>query len=207
MSKRKRDLSRVHKAFAVSSILGAIIMAHNNGDPRITALKIQIDKAMRVYNVKLGRKNYYEMTDKIKEIWGKLAEKHNNTIDGDELSLFIELILNLSPRKDMKEFLMVHFTTSHKIKDYHKSAILMSVLELDEELNRLCGTVSTIDRDGLGKILVKQIKKRAPNKRTKTASKAQLKHEASAREYKERKERIASFLKKRIEAAKNKIDT
>ena len=193
----KKDLSKVHKAFALSSIIGAMLMAHNNGNPKLVALRVQIDKAMKVYNYKLGRKNYWLMTDAVKQIWVRLAKKHDNTIDEDELSLFIEMVLSLAPKRDMKEFLGVHFTTKNTLADFKKSAILISAMELDEELNILCQTQRTSTREALGLIMVKPVKMKRV--KVKQKSVAQIKHE-------NRDTRVKSTLQEMIAAAKLKKD-
>ncbi len=198
----KKNLSKVHKAFALSSIIGAMLMAHTNGDPKLIALRVQIDKAMKVYNYKLGRKNYWMMTDAVKQIWVKLATKHDNSIDGDELSLFIEMVLSLSPKQDMKEFLGVHFTTKNKLRDEKKSAIMISVMELDIELNILCSTQQTQTRKELGLLMVKPVKSKRVKIKKKVTSKGEEKHKKEVTAHKDRKIRVSSFLKDRIAANK-----
>jgi len=152
--------NKVKKAFALSSIVGAMLMSSNNGNPRLTALKVQIDKAMKVFSVK-ARKDYYVISSDIRDLWGEMAKQHNNTLDEDEITVFIEMILNLLPKSDMKTFLGVSFTTTEKIRDARKSAILMSVLDLDKRLNEMFGTGPTATRESLSSVMVKPVKTKA----------------------------------------------
>lgn len=146
------------KAFAVASILGAIVKSHNNGNPKLIALKIQVDKAMKVFSLK-AKGQYYLISDGIKEAWFELADRYDNTLDEDELEVFIEMIANLIPKPHYKAFLGVStFKTTHTINDEIKSSVLMSVLELDSMLNKMLGTTPTIDREGLAKVMVKPLK-------------------------------------------------
>ena len=200
--KKNKDFSRVHKAFALSSIIGAMLMAHTNGNPKLVTLRIQVDKAMKVYAYKFGSKNYYMMTDEVKGIWFRLADRHNSTLDEDELSLFIEMVLSLAPKVDMKSFLGMYFTTCNHIADSKKSAVMASVMELDEELNALCRTKQTQTREGLGLLVVKPVKLKRVTTKTKVVSKQQVKHNKEVAEHKDRKKRISSFLRERIAAIK-----
>ncbi|NOR57191.1 MAG: hypothetical protein GQ474_01560 [Sulfurimonas sp.] len=200
--------NKVKKAFALSSIVGAMLMASNNGNPSLTALKVQIDKAMKVFSIKAGKKTYYGISDKVQKLWVEVAKEHNNTLDEDEITLFVEMVLNLMPKKDMKTFLMVHFTTRETMRDDKKSAIIATVLEIDRHLNELFGTEQTITREALGKILVKTPKlKKVKLKLRDKNTKAQEKHEKIALEHKERKERISKFLLGVREKAKAQRET
>lgn len=152
--------NRVKKAFALSSMVGAILMSTNNGSPKLTALKVQIDKAMKVFSVK-ARKDYYVISAHVKDILIAIAEKHNNTLDEDEVEVFIEMMLSIVPRADMKAFLGMNFTTSQKLRDEKKSSVLTTVMELDEGLNKLFDTVPTATRESLAKVMVKPVKSKA----------------------------------------------
>lgn len=149
--------NKVKKAFALSSIIGAMLVASNNGNPKLTALKIQINKAMKVFSVKAA-KDYYVISDDIGSMWCEMAKRHNNTLDEDEITVFIEMVLSLLPKQDMKKFLGVHFTTNEKMRDERKSAILMTVLDLDSKLNKMFVTEPTISRENLGLVMVKPIR-------------------------------------------------
>lgn len=149
--------NKVKKAFALSSIVGALLMSTNNGRPKLTALKVKIDDAMRVFSVKASR-DYHVITSDVIELWVEMATKHNNALDEDEVEVFIEMVLNLLPRSNMKEFLRLNFVTKQTLRDCKKSALLMTVLELDHKLNEMFGTDPTATRESLGRIMVKPIK-------------------------------------------------
>lgn len=155
--------NKVKKAFALSSIVGSLLMASNNGNPKLTALTTQINKAMRVFSVK-ARKDYYVISAEIRDVWVEMAKKHNNALDEDEIEVFIEMVFSLLPRADMKEFLCMNFTTTKKLEDSKKSSLLVTILELDRKLNALFGTTATATRESLGAVMVKPIKSKAVRK-------------------------------------------
>lgn len=149
---------KAKKAFILSSLMGSVLMSTNNGEPKLSALKVQIDKAMKVFSIKAGKKEYWYLAGMVKEMWDEIAKEHNNTLDTDEVALFIEMIFNLMPSKDMKDFLNMKYTTKEKIRDERKSAIMATVLDLDSKLNNLLGTTQTATRETLGEVMVKPVK-------------------------------------------------
>lgn len=162
----KQVQNNIKKAFALTSLVGATLLSSNNGNPRMVTLSRQCNAAMRVFSVKAGRREYYTISEQINKLWSDIATRHNNTLDIDEIELFIELLLNLMPKSDMRKFLGFTFTTKNKIRDERKSEILMTVLDVDSCLNELFGTVATANRDSLANVLVKPIKaKKAPVQR------------------------------------------
>ncbi len=195
----------VLKSFSIASIVGAMLGAANNGDPKLIALSIQINRAMKVFSIKAGSKTYWAVSNQVHEIWVEIAAKHNNTLNEDELSVFIEMVCSLISKKDFKEFLNMNtYVTTEKMADDKKSGILMTVLSLDKQLNKLYGTPPVATRDTLGLILNKTIKpKRVKKKRdssnkmikVKTASSGKLKEA-------ERKASSRNFLRDRIANAK-----
>jgi len=149
---------KVKKAFALSAIVGALLMSSNNGDPKLTALKVQINKAMQVFSFK-ARREYYVISDYVQDIWVEMAEEHNNSLDEDEISVFIEMVLSLIPPQEMKKYLGMQFKTTQKLRDSKKSSLLMTLLALDRRLNEYFGTTATATRESLGLVMVKPVKK------------------------------------------------
>ncbi len=196
----------VLKAFAVSSVMGAMLVSVKSPKPRLITLRLQIDNALRVFNKKAGRKTYYAVSDKIQEIWIKLAEKHNNTLEDDEIEVFLEMVANLIPKDHYKQFLALNtFNTSHTLRDSKKSALLVSVMSLDSKLNDAFGSRSTATRESIGEILSKRI---AP-KKVKTirdkSSKIDKVKTISKSKQKEADRKLSSrnFLRDRIAKAKD----
>lgn len=159
----KKPNRQIKKAFALSSIVGALLMSANNGNPKLTTLKVQIDRAMKVFSIR-ARKDYYMISADIKELWVEMAEKHNNSLDVDEIEVFVEMVLSLLPKNDMKEFLGINFKTVRTLSDSKKSALLMTVLDLDRELNTMFGTQQTATRESLGAVMVKPLKQKSAKK-------------------------------------------
>ena len=191
----KKLTPEIRKAFAVASIVGAMLNAGGNGGVKLLALSRQVNASMQVFRKVAGRKEYYGISLVVQKIWEKMVETHNNTIDADELSLFAEIILNLVPKKDMKIFLGVHFTTNEKLRDHLKSSIMSSVLELDKQINEALGTKQTITREQIGLIIVKPVRIKAKRaKKPQKESLKQKKHEIEVTKHKERKVRVSAFL-------------
>ena len=149
--------TQIKKAFAITSLVGATLKSSNNGSPRMLTLQRQCNAAMRVFNHK-SRREYYVITDQVYTLWGNIAERHDNTLDVDEIEVFCEMLLNLMPKNDMKQFLGFSFTTKNKLRDEKKSEILMTILDVDNELNALFGTNITATRESLALIMVKPVK-------------------------------------------------
>lgn len=167
--------AKVKKCFALSSIIGALLMSANNGNHKLTALKVQIDKAMKVFSVK-ARKEYYMISADVQQLWVEMAKKHNNTLDVDEIEVFVEMVLNLLPTADMKTYLGgINFTTREKLRDTKKSALLMTVMELDRRLNDMFGTNATATRESLGVIMVKPVKPKKTKKERDIAAPSNIK--------------------------------
>jgi len=155
--------SKVKKAFALASIAGAMIMTANSGRPKLVALKVQIDKAMKVFSIKASR-DYYVISHDIQELWSKMAERHDNKLTVDEVEVFIDMVLNLLPRADMKAFLGISYTTSQNVRDKRKSSLLVAVMELDAMLNKMFSLEATATRDSIARVMVKPIKTKAVKK-------------------------------------------
>lgn len=166
--------NKVKKAFALSAVVGAMLMASNNGDPKLTALKLQIDKAMKVFSVK-ARKDYYVISDHVQSIWLEMARQHNNSLDEDEINVFVEMVLSLIPPSEMKKYLGMTFKTTEKLRDCKKSSILMTVLELDRRLNEYFGTTKTATRESLALVMVKPVKIKSVKKQRDKAKPVLLK--------------------------------
>ena len=160
----KKPNNKTQKAFALSAIVGAMLMASNNGDFKLSNLKVQIDKAMKVFSVKAPIL-YYKISDDVQKVWVEMAKEFNNTLDEDEITVFIEMVLNLMPKQDMKTFLnMPVYKTVEKLRDEKKSQLLMAVMELDKKLNKMFGTNATVTRESLALVMVKPIKQKTVKK-------------------------------------------
>ena len=160
------------KAFALSSIIRAILIRSHNGNPKLTALKVQINKAMKNFSMKVGKESYL-ISVNIQHICAREAKLCDDILDENEIEVFLEMMLSLMNKTDIKSFLKINFSTIHKLHDEKKSEILMAVLELDKELNKMFGTKPTATRESLDHVMVKPVKhKYVKTKRTKAKPKA-----------------------------------
>ena len=129
------------KAFAIASTIGAVIMSNNNGEPKILALQVQINRAMKVFSRKAGRATYFEISNKIGKLWEIVAKEHNNEILDEEVPRFIEYLSMLIPPAHFKAFLgIAPYRTNTEIRPDVNVRIVHSILALDEELNKFFGT-------------------------------------------------------------------
>jgi len=146
------------KSFAVSAVIGAMLVTKNNGDPKLIALKIQIDKAMKEFRIK-STKQYFSITDEVRDIWIDIVAEYSGKITADEISIFIELVANLISPKDFKNLLkMSPYKTNEKISDDKKSQLVASVLTLDAELNKMFKVLPTATKEDLLLAVNKPIK-------------------------------------------------
>lgn len=194
---------KVQKAFILTSIIGAVVKVGHNGDPRFTALIRQVDKAMRVFSIKAGPHTYNALSNITQEIWMSVDEEHDTALLVDEIPVCIEMLYHLLPYNDMKAFLSMGYATSNKVRDEVKSSLLCMILDIDAKINHAIGTKQIIDRNKLGAIMVKPVPVKK-GKHKKGLSKAHKRHLAAVEEHQKRKERVRSFLQKRIEQAKAK---
>ncbi len=154
---------KVKKAFALSSMAGAIVMSASSGSPKLLALSKQVNDAMRVFNIK-SAKDYYTISHDVRELWVEMEKRRKNALYPAEIEVFIEMVLSLLPSSDMKTYLGYKFTTKEKLRDSKKSALLVTVLELDEELNKMFGTKPTATRESIAKVMVKPVKAKTAKK-------------------------------------------
>jgi len=195
MSKPSRSIM---KAFAVGSTLGAVLKSHQNGDPKLLALQLQINRMMKVFHAKAGPKTYWHVANAVAEVWEVIAKRHQNEIKEHEVPRFTEYLCMLIPPKDFKTFLAVSpYRTSVQIRPEVNAKIVESILLLDEELNKLLGTKPyTLTKPKATKIKVKKQRDKSSKVKTQSStSKSKLKEA-------ERKSNVRSFLRDKIKAAK-----
>ena len=200
MKKSMKIPNKVKKAFAISTIGGALIMSLDTKTVKTNTLKIQIDKAMKIFFHKAGAKTYYTLSDEVYKLWSVIAERHSNTLEVEEAEVFLYMILNLMSKKDMRDFLGFTFSSNFKIKDEKKSAILMTIMALDKELNNMFDVQSTATRESIGNILTPTVTpKRVKKIRDKTVKVLKVKTVSSSKlKEAERKSRVRDFLRNRV---------
>lgn len=188
-----RATKNVQKAFAVASCVGAALRASNNGTPKLSAIQVQANRAMQVFNVK-DPKLYWSISGEIKVIWEKMAKKHNNLLDEDEITVFVEMMCMMIPPKDFKDFMGVSpYRSKFNPKPEVYAKLAKSVLDLDAELNALFGT------SPYTMVKPKQKIQKQKKQRDKAAKKAKdEKISRSKRKEAERRSKARSFLRDRI---------
>ena len=131
----------VKKAFLVASFMGSVLKAHTTGAPRLTALHIRIDQAMKRYSIIAGRKEYFNLTNKGLVIWTELSKKHSTKLTHAETELFIEYMGYLLSPKDYKDFLgFSHFKSSVRSSDETFAEMCNSLIALGDHVDAYVGT-------------------------------------------------------------------
>ena len=181
----------IDKAFAVISCMGSALRSVNPKTKDYEILADRITKMMKVYNYHVGRKHYWETANKVQIVWEELLESHGTKINEDSVCELVNAFGTLISPQIFKELLVVPQPILGNIilqepDDYIK--ICNSALRLDERLNKEFRTKPIT----LIKPSVKKVKIKKPKIKVKT--KAQLKHEASVLESKNKKERKSKFL-------------
>jgi len=191
---RKEISKKVKKAFILTSVIGAVIKVHHNGDPRFDAIAYQVDRAMKVFAIKAGIKLYNELSLTMQRIWVEIDEDHQNPITLDEVAVCIEMLYHMIPYEDMKTFLNVGYTTSHKVRDEMKSSLLCMMVDMDQKINQALGMKPYIDRNGLGAIMCKPVPVKKAKGGRKELTKAQKRHLEMVEEHRCIKERRKALL-------------
>lgn len=183
------------KAFAVASSIASVIKSNNTGEPELTALLVQCNRAMKVFNKMAGRKIYWEISNYIQKIWEKLSIEHRTVIEFDEVPIFIEYLCMLIPPNNFKNFLGVSpYTTSKKLLPEVDKRVVTITLELDKEFNDYFDTKSYT----LSKPKEKTIKIKKERDKSKKTKQEQKKISASKRKEAERKKVARSFLRNKL---------
>lgn len=189
----------VKHAFLISSYMGSVLKYHKEGRPKLLALHKRIDQGMRRYAIVGGSKAYNELSNAGQQIWIDLSERHDTLLSNDETEIFVELLGSLMNPKNHKDFLgMEHFNTAYNASEQTYREMCHSVLDLNDEVNKLLGTKSQVYP-----VLKPKVEKA---KKPKEKSKAQKAHEKRVAEEKARQERVTKTLREMIAKAKEKKD-
>ena len=188
------------KCYAITSTIGAVLKSNQDGHPKLLALQLQANRAMKVFFRKAGSKMYWNISNQVAEVWEKIAERHQNTIKEEEVPMFVEHLCTLIPPNDFKSFLAIApYRTTITIDPQVNRNIIESILLMDEEINKICGTKAYALSVRKPKP-IKVKRERDKSKKTKTERKPT---QNQVRE-RERHNNVKTFLQKRIEEAKLK---
>ena len=176
----------VKKAFLIASFMGSVLKAHTTGTPRLTALHIRIDQAMKRYRIIAGREEYYNLTNKGLEIWTILSKKHSTKLTHDETEVFVEYMGYVLSPKDYKDFLgFTHFKSTVRASNEVFADICDSLIALGDQVDACVGTKPCVSQ-------VKSLKTK--HKVVRDASKKLSKHDKQVQADKSRKERKKVFM-------------
>ena len=177
----------VKRAFLIASFIGSVLKSHNTGRPMLLALHKRVNQGMRRFRIVGGALAYHSLANDGKEMWIKLSERHSTHLTHAETEIFVELLGFVLSEKDYKDFLgYKHFRTDIRTDDAKYARICASVLEMNDLINELLGTKSSV---GQFKIL-----KPEKQKAKRDVSKRQSKHEKEVLEAMSRKKRKSEFL-------------
>ena len=189
MKPGKRVPRNVCKAFMLSSSIGAILMSHRNGEPRLEQLVRQVDRSMKVFYVQAGRKTYYDLTDAVKVLWNDIVVSFDGKIPEEDINAFIDYMCMLVPGKDFKDFLGISpYVTENRLDPILEKKLIFAVLEYGKKLDAYLGTkpygVSLSSKPKVKKS--KKIRSKAKSKKVVTkVSSAKLKRAEGTKRKKE----------------------
>ena len=187
----------IDKAFSVISCMGSALRSVEDRTPEYERLYQHINNMMKVYSVQVGKKHYWETSDRVQHIWTMLLENYGTEINEDSVCELVNAYGTLLQPKTFNQLLKVPQPVLGQIElhtegDFAK--ICKSALILDEALNKEFGT----KRIALVKPPVKKVK----IKKIRDKSKKISKHEREVTEVREAKERKKAFLRDRIAKAR-----
>jgi hypothetical protein len=195
----KPDKSTI-KTFAISLAIGSILKSHQNGEPKILALQLQINRASKVFAIKAGSKMYFDISDKVAKAWEKMLSKDDYVITEDDTLQFVEFLSFLVPPDHYKKFLgMSPYRANLKAEPEFYVRIAKDVLSYEHELNKVLETKPYTMSIFKKKEKVKIKKERSKPNKSKTK---QSKPSASKLKEAQRKANVRSFLRDRIKTAK-----
>ena len=187
--KGQRIPRNVIKCFAVASAIGAIIKSNHNGDPKLSTLAVQVNRAMRVFNVQAGRNVYIGVSKEVGEIWGEIVDKYSNQIEEEQVPIYIEMLCSLVSDKDYKEFLGISKYKAEKSL-YIADNALEGILYLDVALNKLYGCKPTTY------VVRREVVVKTKTKRDKKVSSGAIKHAKEVQQHIDWKEKKSAFMAK-----------
>ncbi len=183
----KKTIPRnVKKALLVASFIGAVLRAHKTGVPKLTALHIRIDQAMKRFRIIGGADAYFDITTAGQSMWMSLSEQYKTKLTFEETEVFSQYIGYLLSDKDYKEFLgFTHFESSVTVAKDKLHDITTSLIALGEMIDEYCGTKPCTNQ-------VRVIK--AKSKVVRDVSNKLNKHDKQVYKDAKRKERKKEFL-------------
>ena len=187
----------IDKAFSVISCMGSALRSVEERTPDYERLYQHINNMMKVYSVQVGRKHYWETSDRVQHIWSMLLENYGTSINEDSVCELVNAYATLLQPKTFQQLLKVPQPVLGQIKLHNEEdfiKICHAALRLDEELNKEFGTKPIR--------LVKPHVKKVKVKKERTKSKKVSKHEREVIEVREAKERKKAFLRDRIAKAR-----
>ena len=204
INNKKRIPKNICKVFMLSSAIGAVLMSHNNGEPKLTRLLLQINRAMKVFGWKSGKQVYVELTNEVQHSWNHIVEKFDGTIPEEEINAFIAYMCMIVPEKDFYEFLgMSPYITENKIEDKKLEVeLIYAVLQFDNNLNKYLGTKPyAIKLTSIAKPKVKKLRDKPKTKQVveKKVSNAKLKKSAERKQKQQLRKMIAAARLKKKE--------
>jgi len=203
----KKIPKSVSKAFAIATYISTTLHdMEGYQDEELEVLHLRSNNAMKVFSAKVGHHQYWEISDKLGDIWVELAKRNDGEIKEESLPALVECMCMLIHPKNFKEF----FGVAPYVRDRHiyfsdYANIALATLELDKALNDLLGTKSYVLQKPKAKVVkAKKKKERSKNKKpVKTKQKPQRVIKKLI-EKKERKEENMKSLRERIAEAKRK---
>ena len=202
-----KTLAKAKKAFALVSYTFAMVKDAKLSTLKSMALVKQCKASMQGFHRAVGNEIYMENTDDLGNLYLTLNKRFEERISSNETLVFIEIILNLLTKKDMKDFMLMNFNSGYRLDDARMDILIEKALELDDELNTMLGTAKTASTESLKSLFTpKEVKEKKV--RDKKPSKKALAHQKAveeAQQKKAKKQEMLSSLRERARIARENI--
>jgi hypothetical protein len=183
----KQAPRNVKRAFLISSFIGSVLKAHNTGRPILNAIHTRVNQGMKRYRIVAGMLSYHSLANDGQNMWVELSKRHSTHLTHEETEIFIEILGFVLSERDYKDFLgYEHFRTRVRTDDAKYARICVSVLQMNDMINELLGTKSSVCQ-------IKQ-KKTEKIKTKRDGSRKLSKHEKEVLNAEAKKKRKVEFL-------------
>ena len=157
-TKKKVDINRVYKAFALATAIGTMVKEVNAGDPKLANIFVQCSRAMSVFRKTVGEKTYHEVSEKAATVWGDVCDQIPVRPFPDEAATVSAILFQLMKESDMKTFLNFKIERDKNIRNEMKSMWISFAREFNKQLNEMFGVHDDFKRNKIGNIISPKVK-------------------------------------------------
>lgn len=205
------------KSYAIASCIATALNVIWDSDIEIDERLMTTDlailrnlsiSAMKNFNRSAGIEEYFELSKGINKIWTEALEQNEYTMTEYEIPMFVELLgYLLSPKVYLDYFKIPHYRYKgeYVVPSERIVAFVKTLMHMDKGLNELIGTKQYISPLIVKKVVpLKKVREAKPQKSTPPLPKKNKTLSKGLRRRIKKKEKISSFLQKKIAIAREK---